>query len=79
MNCETLNLELFILKNIMSEDISKLEQQRRERLEQIRGLGLDPYGARFDNTEMAQSILDRFIDDDDSPAGLLCRSYRVAT
>ena len=50
----------------MSEDISKLEQQRRERLEQIRALGIDPYGSRFDHAEAAQSVKDRFIDDDDS-------------
>jgi lysyl-tRNA synthetase class 2 len=43
-----------------------LEQQRRQRLEQIRALGVDPYGARFDDVEPAQAVKDRFVDDDDT-------------
>ncbi|MBU2596763.1 MAG: lysine--tRNA ligase, partial [Planctomycetes bacterium] len=42
------------------EDINKLEQQRREKLERIKQLGIDPYGGRFDNAEPAQSARDRF-------------------
>ncbi len=49
-----------------SVDISKLEQQRRHRLEQIRALGVDPYGARYDDVEPAQAVKDRFVEDDES-------------
>ncbi|MDD5010693.1 MAG: lysine--tRNA ligase [Phycisphaerae bacterium] len=43
-----------------AEDINKLEQQRREKLERIKQLGIDPYGGRFDNAESAQSVRVRF-------------------
>lgn len=42
------------------EDINKLEQQRREKLERIKQLGIDPYGGRFDNAELAQSVRTKF-------------------
>ncbi|MFC1762014.1 lysine--tRNA ligase [Planctomycetota bacterium] len=48
------------------DDISKLEQQRRIRLEQLIDLGIDPYGERFDNAEAAQKVKDRFVDDDET-------------
>jgi lysyl-tRNA synthetase class 2 len=47
-------------------DIGKLEQQRRQGLEQIRALGVDPYGGRYDGAELADSIRRRFKDGDDS-------------
>lgn len=50
----------------VSEDISSLEQQRRLRLKQLRELGVDPYGGRYDGTEPAQAVKDRFQDDDES-------------
>jgi lysyl-tRNA synthetase class 2 len=42
------------------EDINKLEQQRREKLERIKQLGVDPYGGRFDDVESAKSVRARF-------------------
>jgi lysyl-tRNA synthetase class 2 len=42
------------------EDISKLEQQRREKLARIRQLGIDPYGQRFDNVESTESVRAKF-------------------
>jgi lysyl-tRNA synthetase class 2 len=42
------------------QDTSKLEQQRREKLERIRQLGIDPYGSRFDNVESTQSVRTKF-------------------
>ena len=47
-------------------DISKLEQQRRLKLSQIKELGIDPYGRRFDQTECAASVKGRYIEDDES-------------
>ena len=49
-----------------SPDISKLEQQRRQRLAQIQALGIDPYGGRYDGAESAEPIKQRFKDGDDS-------------
>ncbi|HOQ05388.1 MAG TPA: lysine--tRNA ligase [Anaerohalosphaeraceae bacterium] len=42
--------------------MNKLEQQRREKCQQIRQMGIDPYGGRFPNTEPAQSVKNRYID-----------------
>lgn len=57
-------------------DVDRLEQQRRQRLAQIRALGIDPYGGRYDGTESADRIRQRFRDGDDSQrartAGRIC-------
>jgi len=42
------------------QDTGKLEQQRRGKLERMRQLEIDPYGARFDNVELTQSVRARF-------------------
>lgn len=42
------------------QDIGRLQQQRSQKLERIRRLGIDPYGGRFDNVESAQSVRDKF-------------------
>ncbi|MCJ7730422.1 MAG: lysine--tRNA ligase, partial [Sedimentisphaerales bacterium] len=42
------------------QDTNKLEQQRKEKLERIRQLGVDPYGGRFDNAESTQSVRAKF-------------------
>ena len=42
------------------QDTGKLEQQRREKLERIRQLGIDPYGGRFDNAESTESVRAKF-------------------
>jgi lysyl-tRNA synthetase class 2 len=41
-------------------DIDKFEQQRREKLERLKQLSIDPYGSRFDNIESAASVRSRF-------------------
>ena len=40
----------------------KLERLRQQKLEQIRQLGIEPYGGRFDNTESAASVKGRYQD-----------------
>lgn len=42
---------------------NKFEQQRREKLEKIRRLGIDPYGQRFDGTQPAQTVKSAYVDD----------------
>lgn len=42
--------------------MNKLEQQRREKCQQIRQMGIDPYGGRFPDTEPAQSVKNRYVD-----------------
>ena len=51
---------------VKTDDKNKFELQRSEKLQQIKELGEDPYGGRYDKTESAESIKGRFLDDDDS-------------
>ena len=44
----------------------KLEQQRLEKLEKIKELGVDPYGQKYEGVETAEAAKSRFVDDDDS-------------
>jgi lysyl-tRNA synthetase class 2 len=46
----------------LEEQLSKLEQQRQEKLKKIKELGIDPYGQRFDGAELSASIKARFQD-----------------
>jgi len=41
-------------------DTDRFEQQRQEKLSQIRALGIDPYGARYDEVEPAASVRARY-------------------
>ncbi len=47
-----------------AKDISKLEQQRHQKLSRIKELGIEPYGDRYDGAEPAEDIKSRFKDDD---------------
>ena len=49
-----------------TEDQNKFEQQRQKRLSQIREMGIDPYGGRYDQTESAEDLKDRFKEVDDT-------------
>ncbi|MGB8226150.1 MAG: lysine--tRNA ligase [Sedimentisphaerales bacterium] len=42
------------------QDTGRLQQQRKEKLQRILQLGIDPYGGRFDNVELTQSVRERF-------------------
>ena len=42
---------------------SKFEQQRREKLEKIRALGMDPYGRRLDGVQPAAGVKAGYADD----------------
>ena len=48
----------------ISDDISKLEQQRQEKLARIKELGIDPYGGRYNEVESAEDIKSRFKEND---------------
>ncbi len=48
------------------QDVAKFERQRQEKLEQLRGRGIDPYGGRYEGAESAADVKGRFKDDDDS-------------
>jgi lysyl-tRNA synthetase, class II len=47
---------------VSNEATNRLEQQRQEKLQKIRNLGLDPYGGQFDDVEASASIKGRFKD-----------------
>ena len=51
---------------VNSEEKSKFEQQRGEKLSAMRQLGIDPYGGRYEGVESAEDIKGRFKEDDDS-------------
>jgi lysyl-tRNA synthetase class 2 len=48
----------------VSDDISKLEQQRQEKLSRIKELGIEPYGGRYEGAESAEDIKSKFREDD---------------
>jgi lysyl-tRNA synthetase class 2 len=48
------------------QDVAKFERQRQEKLEQLRVMGIDPYGGRYEGAESAADVKGRFKDDDDS-------------
>ena len=49
-----------------TEEKSKFEKQRTDKLGRIIELGVDPYGQRYDAAESAASVKERFKDDEDS-------------
>jgi lysyl-tRNA synthetase class 2 len=48
------------------EKISKFEEQRRRKLEQMKGLGIDPYGGRYEGAEATAAIRARYKEGDES-------------
>ncbi len=44
-------------------DTDRFEQQRQEKLSQIKAMGIDPYGSRYDDVESASSVRTRYKDD----------------
>ena len=46
------------------QDVSKLEQQRQEKLSRLKELGIEPHGNRYEGTEPAEEIKARFKEDD---------------
>lgn len=61
----------------MSENtsIDKLQQQRQDKLEKYRQLGVDPYGGKFEGVELAASIVSRFVDDQEGQTA--CAAGRI--
>jgi lysyl-tRNA synthetase class 2 len=49
-----------------TEDISRFEKQRKEKLTRLRELGVDPYGSRYDNTESAETVKNKFSESDEN-------------
>ena len=48
-----------------AQEQAKFERQRREKLAHIKELGIEPYGGRYDDTESARDIRNRFKDSDE--------------
>jgi lysyl-tRNA synthetase class 2 len=63
------------LKLGTSPEADRFEQQRQETLARIRALGLDPYGARYDNVEPTRSVQGRF--DDEAEGQRACCAGRI--
>jgi len=47
----------------MTDGLDKLQQQRIERLETLRQMGIDPYGKRIDGIELSGDIRKRFVEE----------------
>jgi len=45
--------------------LEKVQADRQAKLEKIKALGIDPYGGRYDSAEATDSVLRRFVDDQD--------------
>ena len=45
--------------------LEKVQEDRARKLEQIKELGIDPYGGRYDSAEPIADVLERFEDDRD--------------
>ncbi len=45
--------------------MDKFEQQRQEKLSQLKALGIDPYGSRYEDAEPAESVKARFKDEEE--------------
>ena len=58
------------------EDSSALMDQRREKLEEIRQLGVDPYAYKYSPTHTTQEIREQFAEVGDQPDET--KSVRVA-
>ena len=43
--------------------LEKVQADRHAKLEKIKALGIDPYGRRYDTAEAVESVLGRFVDD----------------
>ena len=53
-------------KEEISNGADKFERQRRQKAEQLRELGIDPYGTRYEGAEPAAAVKRRFKDDDET-------------
>lgn len=49
-----------------TEETSKFEQRRQEKLDLIKNLGIDPYGGRFEAAEAAEDTKKRFVEGDET-------------
>lgn len=49
-----------------AEDVSKFERQRLQKLSQLKNLGIEPYGNRYEGAEPAEDIRKRFKDNDNT-------------
>ncbi|MBW8016344.1 MAG: lysine--tRNA ligase [Planctomycetes bacterium] len=55
--------------------MDKLQQQRQDKLEKYRELGVDPYGGKFEGVESTASIVGRFVDDQEGQVA--CAAGRI--
>ncbi|SEP04837.1 lysine--tRNA ligase [Paenibacillus sp. OV219] len=47
-------------QNTQEQELSELLQIRRDKLDQLRGLGIDPFGGKFERTHHAKAIVDAY-------------------
>ena len=70
--------EMNRLSITQEQELSELLQVRREKLDKLRNLGMDPFGHRFERTHLAQDILDQYGDKDNEELEQLAVKVRMA-
>lgn len=62
-----------ITGDIKEEDLNELMQVRREKLNDMRGKGYEPYGGRFERTHLARYVLDNYDEMENKPVAMAGR------
>lgn len=59
--------------DVKEEDLNELMQVRREKLNDMRGKGIEPYGGRFERTHLARFVLDNYDEMENKPVTMAGR------
>ncbi len=51
------------MDSTQQKDVNKFEQQRQQKLQKMKELGVDPYGGRFDDVESTAAVVARYEED----------------
>lgn len=62
-----------ITGDIKEEDLNEMMQVRRDKLNDMRGKGLEPYGGRFERTHLASFVLDNYDEMENKPVTMAGR------
>lgn len=49
-----------MVEKMSIEELTDQEQVRREKLDRLRGMGIDPFGTKFERTHLAKELLDAY-------------------
>ncbi len=61
------------INDIKEEDLNELMQVRREKLNDMRGKGIEPYGGRYERSHLARFVLDNYDEMENKPVTMAGR------